>query len=598
MSASTGFHAALERHVLPTLGRKFAFLYLFALVPMATLLAVYVAEGRLADVATGLRLDAAASTALIAPFATVRIVCWVLLVLMLALVTIQYVYFNYWITRPIARITAVFTEVSSGEGDLSVDIPVITSDEIGALAGTCNRFLARQRDTIASVQSMTVGIALEAAKSMKNIKDSATSTKQQDQLAQGVVEASNATTSGINHVSQRTQAISETTSQNLELAHASYAELQDVTERINAITAKIENFNTTVDGLNQRSASIKTIVDLIKEISGQTNLLALNAAIEAARAGEAGRGFAVVADEVRKLAEKVHVATDNISHDIDSMLGQVAETQTETVQITHDAKLTHEVVAKASGQFAKMMSDFESTSDALSGIATTLKEFTEANNTVNANVSEIHQLSLAVNERMTRSAQSSQDLSSATEKVQEMIGRFIVGQGELDAAIQRAGQFRDRIADKLAEFGQRGVDVFDQRYQPIAGTNPPKFRTSYDGLFEKEIQPLYDALVRETNGGKFSLATDTNGYGATHNSWYSKPATGDPAVDLLNSRDKRIFNDPAGLRAARNTQRFLLQTYVRDTGEIMTELDLPIHVGGRHWGGLRLGFDASELIRA
>ncbi|BCL75072.1 methyl-accepting chemotaxis protein [Jeongeupia sp. HS-3] len=597
MSGTTGFHTALERHVLPTLGRKFAFLYLFALLPLVTLLVAYGAERQFVDVAGDLRLDAAASNALLAPFDTIQMVSWIMLALMLLLVTVQFFYFNYWIVRPIQRITTVFTEVSSGEGDLSVDIPVITCDEIGTLATTCNRFLARQRDTIASVQSMTVGIALDAAKSMKNIKDSATSTKQQDQLAQGVVEASNATTSGINHVSQRTQAIAETTSQNLVLAHASYAELQDVTERINAITAKIENFNNTVDGLNQRSASIKTIVDLIKEISGQTNLLALNAAIEAARAGEAGRGFAVVADEVRKLAEKVHVATDNISHDIDSMLSQVAETQAETTQITHDAKLTHSVVSKASGQFAKMMSDFEATSDALIGIAATLEEFTEANNTVNANVSEIHQLSLAVNERMTRSAQSSQDLSSATEKVQEMIGRFIVGQGELDAAIQRAGRYRDQIAAKLETFGQRGIDIFDQHYQPIAGTKPPKFRTSYDTIFETEIQPLYDALVRETSGGKFSLATDTNGYGATHNSWYSKPATGDLAVDLLNSRDKRIFNDPAGLRAARNTQRFLLQTYVRDTGEIMTELDLPIHVGGRHWGGLRLGFDASELIK-
>lgn len=99
-------------------------------------------------------------------------------------------------------------------------------------------------------------------------------------------------------------------------------------------------------------------------------------------------------------------------------------------------------------------------------------------------------------------------------------------------------------------------------------------------------------------GGKFCLAVDTNGYGATHNSWYSKAPSGDAAVDLVNSRDKRIFNDPAGLRAARNTQRFLLQTYARDTGEIMTELDVPIMVNGRHWGGLRLGFDASAMLTA
>ncbi|GLS03299.1 methyl-accepting chemotaxis protein [Chitiniphilus shinanonensis] len=591
------FHANLERTLLPTLARKFAFLYLLVLPPLLLLALSYAAEARLADVARSLKLDPAAIAQLSQVLADYRVWAWVLVLLSVVLVTVQMVYFNYWIKRPVGRFTDVFRLAASGEGDLSTDIPAITNDEIGELARTCNRFLAKQRDIIASVQAMTVGIALEAAKSMKNIKDSATSTQQQDQLAQRVVDASDSTTRGINDVSHRTQDISGTTAQNLDLARGSYAELQDVTSRINAITAKIENFNNTVDGLNQRSASIKSIVDLIREISGQTNLLALNAAIEAARAGEAGRGFAVVADEVRKLAEKVGDATDEISRDIDSMLGQVAETLTETELITQDAKLTHEVVDKASGQFAKMMADFESTSGALAEIAGTLENFTEANHLVNANVSEIHQLSLAVNERMTRSAQSSQDLSRAAERVQEMMGRYIVGQGELDTIIQRTSRYRDEIQLKLEAMLARNVNIFDQSYRPIPGTDPQKFKTSYDAEFERELQPLYDRLVKETTGGKFSLAVDTKGYGATHNSWYSKPPTGDRAVDLVNSRDKRLFNDPAGLRAAQINQRFLLQTYLRDTGEIMTELDLPIVVNGRAWGGLRLGFDASALIQ-
>ncbi|WP_169307485.1 methyl-accepting chemotaxis protein [Chitiniphilus eburneus] len=591
------FHVSLERALLPTLARKFAFLYLLALPPLLLVALSYLAQAQLAEVGQALKLDAGAIARLTAVIAEYRIWGWLLVLASIVMITIQMVYFNYWVKRPVERFTDVFRLAASGEGDLSSDIPVITSDEIGELASTCNRFLAKQRDIISDVQAMTVGIALEAAKSMKNIKDSATSTQQQDQLAQKVVDASDTTTSGINDVSHRTQDISSTTAQNLDLARGSYAELQDVTSRINAITAKIENFNSTVDGLNQRSASIKSIVDLIREISGQTNLLALNAAIEAARAGEAGRGFAVVADEVRKLAEKVGDATDEISRDIDSMLGQVAETLNETELITHDAKLTHEVVEKASGQFAKMMADFENTSSALSNIAGTLETFTEANHMVNANVSEIHQLSLAVNERMTRSAQSSQDLSRAAERVQEMMGRYIVGQGELDAIIQRTSRYRDDIQLKLEAMAGRGVNIFDQQYRPIPGTKPQKYKTSYDAEFERELQPLYDRLVKESTGGKFSLAVDSKGYGATHNSWYSKPPTGDPAVDLVNSRDKRLFNDPAGLRAAQINQRFLLQTYLRDTGEIMTELDLPIVVNGRAWGGLRLGFDASALIQ-
>ncbi|HSC80508.1 MAG TPA: methyl-accepting chemotaxis protein [Chitinolyticbacter sp.] len=575
MATSHGFHSALERALLPTLARKFAFLYLFVLGPLLLALLAHAHNAP-------------------APLITWA---WIITGLTAVLVSVQFGYFYFWIARPIKHITAVFDVASSGEGDLSAEVPIITSDEIAMLSRACNAFLAKQRSIIADVQKMTVGIALEAAKSMKNIRDSASSTQQQDQLAQKVVHASNTTTSGINDVSQRTQAISHTTAQNLEMAHGSYAELQDVTNRINAISGKIETFNRTVEGLNQRSASIKSIVDLIREISGQTNLLALNAAIEAARAGEAGRGFAVVADEVRKLAEKVGVATDEISSDIESMLAQVSETQAETQQITHDAKLTHEVVEKASGQFARMMGDFERTSETLSDIASTLEQFTEANNVVNANVAEIHQLSLAVNERMARAADSSRDLSSSAEQVQELFGRYIVGQGELDATIQRAGKVRDEVQVKLEAMLKRGVNIFDRNYQPVPNTQPQKYRTSYVAEFEREMQPLYDRLAKEAIGGKFSLAVDVNGYGATHNSWYSKPPTGDKAVDLVNSRNMRLFNDPAGLRAAQIKQRFLLQTYLRDTGEIMTELDLPIVVDGKPWGGLRLGFDASTMIK-
>ena len=592
------FHAALERTLFNTLNRKFVFLYLLLLFPLLLTLMASLAQSQISAICNTHHLDPATSTALVATVNSLALWGWLLTALAAGFITVQVVYFNFWITRPVRAITGVFNEVASGEGDLSRDIPMITTDEIARLAASCNLFLAKQREVIANVQTMTVGIALEAAKSMKNIKDSAASTQQQDQLAQTVVATSNNTTQGINQVSRRTQDISLTTQQNLTMARASYAELQEVSDRIHAISTRIASFNETVAGLNQRSASIKSIVDLIKEIASQTNLLALNAAIEAARAGETGRGFAVVADEVRKLAEKVGVATDDISHNIDNMLAQVAETLTETNLITHDAQHTRTVVETASSQFARMMTDFEATATALTGIATTLEEFTAANNRVNTNVSEIHGLSLAVNERMTRSAQSSQDLSRAAEQVQTLIGRFTVGQGDLDANIQLAGRIRDQVQSRIEAILRTGVNVFDQQYKPVPGSKPPKYSTSWDRPFEQALQPLFDELAKGAVGGKFSLAVDTNGYGATHNSWYSKPATGDAAIDLVNSRDKRIFNDPAGLRAARNTQRFLLQTYARDTGEIMTELDVPIMVDGRHWGGLRLGFDASTMLAA
>jgi methyl-accepting chemotaxis protein len=88
----------------------------------------------------------------------------------------------------------------------------------------------------------------------------------------------------------------------------------------------------------------------------------------------------------------------------------------------------------------------------------------------------------------------------------------------------------------------------------------------------------------------FALLNDNNGYIPTHNLKFSKPLTGDYKTDLWGNRTKRLFNDTVGLKAARNQAPFLLQTYRRDTGEIMNDLSVPVYVFGKHWGAIRIGF--------
>ncbi len=506
-------------------------------------------------------------------------------------------YLRFLIVRPLQMIIGIFREIGAGEGDLSREIPTITYDEIRDLSLSYNEFLKKMREIISNVRIMTIRIAMDSTRTRKNIGESLNSAKQQAELASQVRDSSDQTTAGISQVSAETQSISATTVGNLAMARESYAELQDAATRIDEISGRVGAFNNTVVELNNRSASIKTIVDLIKDISEQTNLLALNAAIEAARAGESGRGFAVVADEVRKLAERVRVATEEISGNIDGMLSLVSHTQDATARINSDTTQALDVVNRSSQHFGRMMTDFENMASGLTEIAGTMELFAGTNLQVNRNVSEIHSLSTVVSTHLAQSEDVSVKLSVAAEQVQELVSRFVIGEGELDAVIGVARHARDRLANMLERAQGEGLNVFDQRYQPIPGANPPKFHTAYDDKLAPALQQVYDEVVQKTNGGRFCLLVDTNGYAPTHNSFYSKPLTGNLQQDLVGSRDKRIFNDATGLKSAKNTQPILLQTYMRDTGEILSEIALPIRLGGRHWGAIRVGFDPSALLK-
>lgn len=596
MQTLKALYESIEMQFFDTLTKKLSSLFLLVLVSG---LLYWVALSARADIVLQLRnaqLDAALLGQIEGRLDSLTHALLFGAFLTLCMISFMVWYFRHLIVRPVTAMTKALEEIANGEGDLSKDLPLVTHDEIRVLAGTCNRFLAKQREIISNVQALTVHIAVESARSLKNISDSSDSATHQARFAKEVMEQSNTAVGRIEEVSRQTQDISGTTAQNLSMARDSYAELLEVTGNISEISNNLNEFATLVGALNQRSSSIKSIVGLIQQISAQTNLLALNAAIEAARAGESGRGFAVVADEVRTLAQNVSRATDDISRDIDAMLEEVSSTHEQTTQISHSARETQKVVARASGHFESMIGDFESTNDKLADIAAHIQQFADTNTGINERVTQIHADSQLIDQRMQQSATATRDLSGVAEKVQTLLGRFVLGHGKLDAAITRAGQCRDTLQVRLEALQREGLNLFDQSYQLVPGTDPKQYMTSYTERFAQVCQEECDKLTRNTPGGKVSFMVDTKGYCPVNNSWVSKQPTGDRAVDLPVCRNKRIFNDPIGLRAAGNVQRFLLQTYLRDTGEIMTEIDVPLFFGGRHWGNLRVGFDAAQLL--
>ncbi len=135
--------------------------------------------------------------------------------------------------------------------------------------------------------------------------------------------------------------------------------------------------------------------------------------------------------------------------------------------------------------------------------------------------------------------------------------------------------------------------LFDTFYIPIPNTSPQKYHTQYDKMFDAILRPILDKYVKKDKRLVFVVIVDQNGYLPTHNTRYTQPLTGDPAVDSIKNRTKRIFNDRTGLAAAKNQRQYLIQRYSRDTGEQMTDLSIPIFIRGRHWGAVRIGYSSN-----
>lgn len=159
-----------------------------------------------------------------------------------------------------------------------------------------------------------------------------------------------------------------------------------------------------------------------------------------------------------------------------------------------------------------------------------------------------------------------------------------------DLAREGASQITARFEADI-EAGQISLDdLFDRHYQAIPDTHPTKYRTRFDRYTDQVLPAIQEPLLPRHEGLVFAIACTQQGYVPTHNQAFSQPLTGDMQRDTLQNRSKRKFTDRTGIRCGSHQQAVLLQTYTRDTGELMHDLSVPIMIKGRHWGGLRLGY--------
>ena len=375
------------------------------------------------------------------------------------------------------------------------------------------------------------------------------------------------------------------------------AEIASGVDKIQGLKEHAVAASKSMAALQEKSAEIQVIAEVIDEIATRTNLLALNAAIEAARAGDRGRGFAVVAQEVRHLAKRTKSATVDIA----TMLRQIQE-QAELSSGSMKALAEQVGEATAPAERAVAMLDqiraLAAESDAqVQAIASAAREHVGTTGQMSRSLKTILDGMERSGREVPVAASAVLTLAETAEKAFAVISQHRKGDGHddrhatiRDAATRAAARVAQTFEQAVSQGRISEADLFDRSYQPIAGTNPPKFTTRFDRFTDETLPAIQEPILEEHATVAYAGAVDDRGYFPTHNRRFSRPLTGDYDFDLANNRTKRIFGDRTGSRCGSNTQPFLLQTYKRDTGEVMHDVSVPIYVFGRHWGGFRIGY--------
>lgn len=331
-----------------------------------------------------------------------------------------------WIVKPIKSLERAMSDVASGDGDLTQRIMVSSEDEIGKLAQAFNLFVSKIHSTVSDVivSSNTVRAEMDNIQGItKNIAEFSSSQQQESEVVAAAVHEMQVTSSTVNEsANEAAQASLGATTE----AETTETILQQTVISIQSLADEITQAGAVIHTLDSDVSNIASILDVIKGIAEQTNLLALNAAIEAARAGEQGRGFAVVADEVRALASKTQDSTGEIQKMIERLQAGAKEAVTAMESSTQSGQETIELANQASKSLQQITSAIVVMNDMNTHIATAANEQNHVSGDVNANVQRIADNSTQMVVMVSSSENACIALSEQCERLDDLVSQFKV----------------------------------------------------------------------------------------------------------------------------------------------------------------------------
>jgi methyl-accepting chemotaxis protein len=510
-----------------------------------------------------------------------------------AILATLYLFFSRTVVAQISELHQQLSDLAGSEGDLTKVVLVRSDDEIGRLGAEVNNLTAKIRATISLLYQQTCLIGSSVCQLTAGTNQTLQLTQDQKDQAMAVAVGSEEMAMTLNEVAGNTHRAATLSSEVDDAARSGMAVVQETRDCMQQISVSVSSTLETIRHLEQASAKIGEMVVLIEDIADQTNLLALNASIEAARAGDAGRGFAVVASEVKGLAEK----TTNSTREIKRVVSSIQQESCKAADmITQENCLVQTGLIKAeqaSRELENIQRHAAESRSMIVQIATASEEQSATTQEITEKIHHVSEAATVTYTTMMTTVEAFGKFSDVVEQIYATVGKFSVG------------NYHDTVKGYIREMEREAVlaievalkeksltldALFDRNYAPIAKTDPQKFSTKFDGFFDRSISTIQEKIVARDSKVLFAICVDNNGYCPCHNLRYTKPLTGDPEQDKNNNRTKRIFNDRTGIRCARNTDGFLLQTYRRDTGEILNDMSFPLVINGRHWGGIRIGY--------
>nr|WP_122447923.1 methyl-accepting chemotaxis protein [Pseudomonas viridiflava] len=326
--------------------------------------------------------------------------------------------------QPLHQMGRAMRDIADGEGDLTKRLAITSHDEFGALAESFNHFVERIHTSIREVASTAAQLGEVATRVVKVSNALMSNSDQQANRTESVAAAINELGAAAQEIAQNAARTSQQSSDASGLASDGQGVVQQTIKAMNELSGKISESCVNIESLNGKTANIGQILEVITSISQQTNLLALNAAIEAARAGEAGRGFAVVADEVRNLAHRTQDSAQQVQKMIEELQVGAREAVVNMTESQRQSEDSVGIANLAGERLGSVTRRIEEINGMNQSVAAATEEQTSVVESINVDITHINTLNQQGVDNLRQTLEACNSLEEQAARLQQLVGSF------------------------------------------------------------------------------------------------------------------------------------------------------------------------------